>query len=293
MGRVPVARLGLLVVVQPLLQLPVTPDPERGQPSARGGDPGTEVGVDIEQLGALRADAQHSLHEDPVRGGTHGHRTPAAVGCEVPVLRRFRRPGDEPALLRLVDRVSKEELGGPANDRVRTIPEERLIAAVLVVLPQLEGKPGTAGHVHSPSDAGSGCRVPPCVGHCVRDPARCAVHLLGGRPAMGRESLQETEQWLLALGQVGRLGGPVALLGVHVQVEVVRPGRAAGQAVVPQSLQRQRQGGVPAGAGHRKVATVLEVERYESVVGLPGGEPLAACVGGQGRDVGRRRSEIQ
>jgi len=149
------------------------------------------------------------------------------------------------------------------------------------VLPQVRREPRPAGDVQAPAQSLAGRGVAPRVGDRVRDPAVRAVHPLGGVATGLGEPAEEPEQRRVALGEVGRLGGPVVLLGVDVEVEVVRPRRGAGQPVVPDALQGQRQRGVPARAGHGEIPPVLEVQGEQVVVALPASEALPAYVGGR------------
>ena len=153
MRGVTMAGIGLLVVVQPLLQLSVPPDPERRQQAARFGDPGPEFGIDVEQLRALGADTQHGLHEDPVGGGAHRDRALAPVGRQIPVLRGLGGAGDQPAVLRLRHQMGQEEFGGLPEDRVDALTQEGLIAV----------RTGSA-----PTAGGRSRRRPSCSG-----PSRC------------------------------------------------------------------------------------------------------------------------
>ena len=86
-----------------------------------------------------------------------------------------------------------------------------------------------------------------------------AVIVLGGLLTgdFARQRLDESEQWLMELAEVGGLGRPVVLLKVDVHRVVGAPRRQ--QVFVPESLQV---GGHSFGArtGYHQIASVLEIE---------------------------------
>ena len=183
------------------------------------------------------------------------------------------------------------ELADLLEHGVGHVPQVFLVAAEGVVLPQVLAVPGAAGLVplpaHAAHDVVGGADRP------AADLAAGRAELLGrGRRLHPRFPLahDQPEERRVALGEVGRLRGPVVHLDVDVGVVVAVPRRLV--AVVPQPLEIGRQPTGPR-AGDEQVAAVLEEEVLEARVvalGLVGVEPLA---GGQGALLGGRLPDAQ
>ena len=187
-----------------------------------------------------------------------------AVRQPVAVLGRHRRAADQ-AALRILDEVVEEELRRLLHHRIRA-REEGAIAAEQVVLPEMLRQPGGAGRPQARARQVAGRREAPDVGDVMGDEAARAVVDARGLAARLAQRLEEVEQRLVQLGEVGHLRRPVVHLQVDVEVIVGVPRRV--HAVVPEALQVR---GQIAGAAARdqQIAAELEVERVERRVGRP------------------------
>ena len=243
----------------------------------RGEEVGRELRVDggpRHQRGAVAHRAGHLVEERIV------------ARSEREVLRRGRRVGDEPAVLRMRNEQVQQELGRAFHDRVR-LRQERLIAREPVVLPEVSGQPGAARGEPAPVRPVHRRGHTPDVGVLVVHPAARAVMFTGDGRALVGQFPDHPEQRLGALGQVRHLGRPVVHLGVDVR-RVLRIPHGI-HVLVPDPLQV---GGLRPRPRRRDqhVAAELEQERGEGrIVGAV--ELLQALVGGQ-RGIGRR-AEIE
>ena len=164
------------------------------------------------------------------------------------------------------------------------------IAAIIVMIPQMQAQPGAAGRPETPSRAVDGRGRAPQVGVVVDDPAARAVHLPRGPRAGLGEVPHHRDQRGHAFLEPGRLGRPVVHLRVDVDRVLAAPGRVG--AVVPQALQI---GGLAARPRRcdQQIAAILKVERGERGVvrGLAGADALVGRTARRGRaaEVDRRR----
>ncbi|OCI29949.1 hypothetical protein OERS_33330 [Oerskovia enterophila] len=256
--EVPVLGLGLGQVLGPLEHAPAGPYPGGREERDRGLEVGQPPGGVArratrlhERLVRRAARRREVAQQGDVHGGRPRDRRGRAVGREVAVLRRRRRRGpglagdlDEPVGVAPrvgADPVQREE-SRALEHGPRHVAQIAGIRGEHVVVPDVAREPGPAqrparpGRVAVPRTHGPG--MPPDVGVVVRDPPARPVERRGrARPGAACDAGREGEQGLVALGEVGGLGGPV----VHGRVDVERVAAAprSGELVVPQSLQRR------------------------------------------------------
>lgn len=72
-----------------------------------------EAGVNQKQCLRLQAHAEARVGQNEVAGWPHGFVAVSSGWCAKGILRRVRRPGDEPTALRMLRHVREEELGAP------------------------------------------------------------------------------------------------------------------------------------------------------------------------------------
>src|SRR6185437_16465720 len=109
----------------------------------------------------------------------------------------------------------------------------------------------------------AGSRIAPGVRHRMADPSWRSVHFLRGPAAGDAKAVDQPEQWDLAFAEIANLGGPVILLGIDIEMKIIRPSHAACKAVVPYPLERQRQRGISARSGDSEISSVLEEQRQQ------------------------------
>src|ERR1700675_830781 len=133
--------------------------------------------------------------------------------------------------------VREEEFGSPLEDRVDTLLKELFVCGEAVMLPELHGEPETAGGKDSPAKTPAGRGEAPWIGDHMGNPTRCAVHPFGGSLSCNLHLIDEVEQGLLRFRKVADLCKPIVLLGIDVEVEIICPTHAGGEAIIPNSLQ--------------------------------------------------------
>ena len=128
------------------------------------------------------------------------------------------------------------------------------------MLPEVEAEPWAAGDPDAVVGGVDGGGAAPEVEVVVERPAAGAVMFLRGDAAGFAEFFEGFEERIVALGEIGALGGPVVHLGVDVAGVFGIPRRIEG--IVPDALQV---GGLAACAGRadEQVAAVLEEQRGE------------------------------
>ncbi len=183
-------------------------------------------------------------------------------------------------MLRFGNHVVEEEERGLAQHGIGACAQELNVGVEGVMVPHLQRDPDARRDEDAPADS-SGRRVAPGICHRVHHPSGRVVHLSRGGAARCAHHVDEREERRLALREVAHLGGPVVLLRVDVEVEVVGPAHAAGEPVVPDALQCERQWRVGARAGDGQVAPVLKEEREQFRIVCAILKRLAARVGRQ------------
>jgi len=240
-------------VLQPLLELAACADLVGCKPCPCGSELPAEVRIHAEDPGGLDAHAEQVPEDLAVHGRPCAH---AGITEGVLVLGRQGRAGHQPLVRGLLDKGVQEELRSAPHGRIG-LCQEGLVLTEQVVLPQVHAQPCTAQGPHpvlGPVDRGRG---PPQVCVVVGDPPPGPVLDLGrAGPGLG-ELGDHPDQGLRALGQVGRLRGPVVHLCVDVDRVLAAPGRA--HLVVPEALEVGRLG-ARAGAGDQEVPAELEVQ---------------------------------
>ncbi len=246
-GEVAVGHFGLHEVVGPFLQL--APRPDLVGEDALAGLPqaGGELAIHTQNLACADAVGEQLSSDRQIHGGADARRNRPTVGRPEGKFGRRRGGCDQirPSLgvLRrlgatVFDQPIEAELGSAAHHGPH-LGERCSIQAESVAFPQVLAQPSASvGPIRPNGVAGQladGRRVPPEVRVVVRHPALHAVVLAGHARPRGDQLLRHAEQRLVALGQVGRLGGPVVHLGVDVQ-RVVRTPRWP-NVVVPDALQ--------------------------------------------------------
>ena len=233
-------------------------------------------GVDAENL-ARANDLREQAGDDLViHRRPHRQDADLPAGKPVPILRRDRRPADEPAWrARILDEVIEEKLRRLLHDGIR-LREEGAIGIELIVLPQMLRQPRRAGGPQTRSRAISRRRESPDVADVMRDEAVGAVMDARGLSARLAQRFEIVEERLMELGEVRHFRRPVIHLQVDVEVIVAVPRRE--HAVVPQPLQVR---GEPARAAARnqQIAAELKVERFEAEIGLTLLDALEPLVG--------------
>src|SRR5882672_10719991 len=114
----------------------------------------------------------------------------------------------------------------------------------------------------------------------MNDPSRSAIHVFGGFAAFRSQQIDQLEKRDLTLCEIADLGRPVILLCINVEMKIVRPFHAAGQAIVPDALQRERERGIGTRAGDGEVSSVLKKQGQQLRIGGAIFESFAPDVGG-------------
>ena len=161
-----------------------------------------------------------------------------AIGRGELVLGRCGRRGDQVAVV--LDQPVQQELGRALHERIGPFAQEVDVAAEEVALPEVlaEPRPG-----HGPAgpdgialaEVAHGRGLPPEVGVVMGHPTVGPVVDPGRFAPVDAHLLNEVEQRLVALGQIGRLGQPVVHLRVDVDRVVGTPRRT--HLVVPDALE--------------------------------------------------------
>src|ERR1700739_3221875 len=219
------------------------------------------------------------MYEDAITRGTHRLRCAAAGRGDVPVLRRVGWTGDEPSVCWLRHHLGEEELCGLAQHRIGLRAQELAIAIENPVIPHLQCNPDAGGDKDSPSRTSRSCKSP-WVRHRVDHPSRSAIHFLRCRTPVFSHDFNQTKKRKLTLPQVAHFGRPVVLLGIDVEVKVVSPSHAAGQAIIPDALQRKRERRISAGSRDRKISAVLKEERQQFGIVRSFVQCFASSIGG-------------
>lgn len=153
--NVPVLRLQVAPVFDPLLQVPALADLQRGQSLPGAGHPITELFVGVQDLAGCDAGpeqiAKHA-HIDR-RAGADGRARQVEVdhlvverfvaGAGGKVLRGSRRAGHQPIVVRILDQRVEEELGRAFEQGI-DLAQVFLVAAEAVMFPQVRAEPGAA-----------------------------------------------------------------------------------------------------------------------------------------------------
>ena len=184
-------------------------------------------------------------------------------------------------ICRIFLQIVDEEVGGSLHHGI-VFRQERLVACIEIMLPEMRGEPGTACGEHTPGGAVDGAGDAPEVGIVVGHPSFAAVHLLGGPDSRLTQVADHREERLLRFGEVADEGRPVVHLGIDVD-GIFRVPRCV-QLVVPDTLQV---GGLSTGlrGGDEQITAVLHHQRHHVEVGtvkcgeaLVGGEFLVAVL---------------
>ena len=257
----------IVLVFQPLLQLPVAADVVRGDLLAGLVELGGEVGVPAQRAGGRGRVGEQAADDLVVH--RRAHHQPA-------LLRRVRRPADQVAGERVFDEIIEEELRRPFHGRIGFFGQELLIAREQVLFPKMLAEPGPAGDpdaVVGGVDGGRArqrsklwCVTQPRAPYCSLATDRAGMRQVGNRVVQRR----------LAFGQVRRQRGPVVHLRIDVAGVLAVPGRV--ERIVPDALQIGRLPALAAG-GNQQIAAVLEEQRGQvGVVAVA--EVAEADVGG-------------
>ena len=124
----------------------------------------------------------------------------------VPVFRRDRRAGHKPMMRRFFHQRVQEKLRRALHDRVGCF-QRRLVAGVIVVVPEALTEPGAAGGPHAPERSIDRRGSTPCVRVMVADPAACAVlSLCCALPGDGKLG-KHLEERRVTLHEIGRAAG--------------------------------------------------------------------------------------
>ena len=257
--HVAVMRLHFFVVVHPLLQLPARADAMRQQARARGGETFAQLLVLTEHRRCLDDRAEEIAHDLLVDGRPHADmRCATGLGAER-VLGRVRHAGHEASAIRRFDQRREVEPRRVAQRRIHAL-QEREVLRVGVVVVQMPAQPTAARVGRAPARVLARRREAPHVGDHVRDPAISVVVGLCRAAPWLDQRLDERDERLVALDEVGRERGPVVHLHVDVEVVVAVPRRL--QLGRPQSLQVRGQGPRPR-RRREQVTAVGEVECEE------------------------------
>ncbi len=140
----------------------------------------------------------------------------------------------------MLDKPVQQKLGRALHERIGALAEEVDVAAEEVALPEVLAEPWP-GHGPARPDGIALAEVagrrglPPEVGVVMRYPAIGSVVDPGRLAPVDTHLLNEVENRLVTLGQIGRLGQPVVHLRVDVDRVVGTPGRT--HLVVPDALE--------------------------------------------------------
>lgn len=149
-------------------------------------------------------------------------------------------------MLRLDDHVVEEEKRRLAQHGIGARPQKLHVGVEGVVVPHLQRDPDAGGDEDAPAHSPPRRRIAPGIRNRVDDPSGRAVHLARRGAAGCAHRIDQSEERRLTLREICNLGRPVILLRVDVEMKVVGPTHAAGEAVIPDALQGKRQLRAPA-----------------------------------------------
>ena len=159
--------------------------------------------------------------------------------------------------------IGEEELRCLAQHGIRARAKKLRIRVENVMVPHLQNNPDASRHIQPPAETPARSRIAPSIRHGMAHPSRRAIHLFRRFAARYTQPVNQSKQRPLAFTEIADLRSPVILLRVDVEMKVICPAHAARQAVIPDTLQGQRQRRVRARTGDGEIASILKEEPYQ------------------------------
>src|SRR5262245_4188918 len=187
----------------------------------------------------------------------------------------------------IVNQIVEQEFRSLFHDRIRALCKKITIAREVVVIPQMQAQPCATHGPEAGMYAINRNRIAPDVGIVMNHKAPRVVEVFGNAAPVIERVVDEIEQRLVKLREVGDLRGPVIHFGIDVDRVLAIPRWF--ELLVPNALKIRRHRTGPA-AGDQQIPAELKVQSLEGGIGRSLLYTLQAFVRG---DIRRSGAELE